>query len=260
MHTMSYSLQTCSGSMSFEDKRPLPNTPASERISAHSNNRFGAVLSSLYGFWYARSATIGSSPSASRRDAYSVILFDSHVMPVIENDFTSNPDQLLDAVLPYTASGGTNFTAAIAEAAGIMERHWSTERSPVIIFLSDGECQIADQTMQGLCRTSIQLGQAVSFHAVLFSGDSQIAGSSNIYHTFFGRQHATSTCLHRMVEIAQDAQNNAPTDPLAPTAMTVMSSYTDVLDTVQLAETFLGIAESLEKPRGSLMPLNNRRT
>jgi len=31
-------------------------------------------------------------------------------------------------------------------------------RSPVIIFLSDGECEIADQIMQNLCRTSIQLG------------------------------------------------------------------------------------------------------
>ncbi|KAI6101004.1 hypothetical protein EV401DRAFT_1890426 [Pisolithus croceorrhizus] len=210
-----------SGSMSSKDKKPLPNTPASGRISSRSNNRFGAVLSSLYGFWSARAAAIGSSANAARRDAYSVILFNSHVVPVIENDFTSNPDQLLDAVLPHAANGGTNFTAAITNAAGVMERHWSTERSPVIVFLSDGECQIADQTMQDLCCTSGRLG---------------------------------------MVEIAQDAQNNAPRDPLAPAAVTVLSSYTDALDTVQLAETFLGIAESLRKPRGSLMQLNSRRT
>ncbi|KAI6111762.1 hypothetical protein EV401DRAFT_1987972 [Pisolithus croceorrhizus] len=232
-----------SGSMSSKDKKPLPNTPASGRISSRSNNRFGAVLSSLYGFWSARAAAIGSSANAARRDAYSVILFNSHVVPVIENDFTSNPDQLLDAVLPHAANGGTNFTAAITNAAGVMERHWSTERSPVIVFLSDGECQIADQTMQDLCCTSGRLGKALSFHAV-----------SN------HRQNVSSTSLRRMVEIAQDAQNNAPRDPLAPAAVTVLSSYTDALDTVQLAETFLGIAESLRKPRGSLMQLNSRRT
>ncbi|KAI6161871.1 hypothetical protein EDD17DRAFT_1480245 [Pisolithus thermaeus] len=243
-----------SGSMSSKDKKPLPNTPASGRISSRSNNRFGAVLSSLYGFWSARAAAIGSSANAARRDAYSVILFNSHVVPVIENDFTSNPDQLLDAVLPHAANGGTNFTAAITNAAGVMERHWSTERSPVIVFLSDGECQIADQTMQDLCCTSGRLGKALSFHAVSFGRDSQNAGSSN------HRQNVSSTSLRRMVEIAQDAQNNAPRDPLAPAAVTVLSSYTDALDTVQLAETFLGIAESLRKPRGSLMQLNSRRT
>ncbi|KAI6027005.1 hypothetical protein EDC04DRAFT_3116261 [Pisolithus marmoratus] len=235
-----------SGSMTSKDKKPLQNTPASGRISARSNNRFGAVLSSLYGFWFARAAAIGSSASAARRDAYSVILFNSHVEPVIENDFTSNPDELLEAVLPHAANGGTNFTAAITNAASVMERYWSTERSPVIIFLSDGECQIADETMQDLCRTSTRLGKAVSFHAVSFGRGSQNA--------------AAPTSLHRMVQIAQDAQNNAPRDPLAPATVTVMSSYTDALDTIQLAETFLGIAESLRKPRGSLMQLNNRRT
>ncbi|KAI6143615.1 hypothetical protein BKA82DRAFT_2416446 [Pisolithus tinctorius] len=245
-----------SGSMSSQDKKPLPNTPASGKISARSNNRFGAVLSSLYGFWSARAAAIGSSASAARRDAYSVILFNSHVMPIIENDFTSDANQLLDVVLPHAANGGTNFTAAITSAASVMERHWSTERSPVIIFLSDGECQIADQTMQDLCRTSVRLGKAVSFHAVSFGRDSQSGGSSRVNR----RQITSSTSLHRMVQIAQDTQNNAPRDPLAPASVTVMSSYTDALDTVQLAETFLGIAESLRKPRGSLMQLNNRRT
>jgi hypothetical protein len=56
-----------------------------------------------------------------------------------------------------------------------------------------------------------------------------------------------------MFQIALQIQNNAPRDALAPAAATVPSSYTEALDTVQLAETFLGIAESLTKPRGSLI-------
>ncbi|KAI6143616.1 hypothetical protein BKA82DRAFT_3983845 [Pisolithus tinctorius] len=224
-----------SSSMSRNDRRPLPNTPASARICARSANRFGAVLSSLYSFWSARAAAIRSNDSAARRDAYSIILFDNGALTVIENDLTRNPDQLLDKLLPYQAKVGTNFTAAVIAAQGIMERNWSTERSPVIIFLSDGESRIADQTMQDLCRSSVRLGKAVSFHAVSFGPD------------------RSSKHLRRMAEIAIDVQNKAPKDPLAPAAATVMSSYNQALDSVQLAETFLGIAESLRKPRGALM-------
>ena len=36
-----------------------------------------------------------------------------------------------------------------------------------------------------------------------------------------------------MADIARDAQNNAPRDPLAPAAATVLSSYTQALDTVR---------------------------
>ncbi|KAF8548836.1 hypothetical protein OG21DRAFT_1448641 [Imleria badia] len=223
-----------SGSMGCTDRRPLPNTPATVRISAASNNRYGAVLSSLHSFWTARAAAIASS-NAARRDAYSVVLFDHTVDAPIVNDFASTEDQLLDVLLGFGTNGGTNFTLAIQQTQAIMEQSWSTERFPVIIFLSDGECSIGDDVMQDLCRTAVRLGKAVSFHAVSFGPD-----GSSMY-------------LRRMSQIAQDAQNNAPRDPLAPAAATILSSYTEALDTVQLAETFLGIAESLRKPRGALM-------
>ncbi|KDQ64241.1 hypothetical protein JAAARDRAFT_27866 [Jaapia argillacea MUCL 33604] len=69
-----------------------------------------------------------------------------------------------------------------------------------------------------------------------------------------------------MANIARQVQNGAPQDPLHPL---VPSSYTEALDSVRiftivpnaldqslqvrLAETFLAIAESLRKPRGSLL-------
>lgn len=62
-----------------------------------------------------------------------------------------------------------------------------------------------------LCECS----KAVSFHAVSFGPD-----GSSMY-------------LRRMTEIARDAQNNAPRDPLAPATATVLSSYTQALDTVR---------------------------
>ncbi|KAF8548149.1 hypothetical protein OG21DRAFT_1501183 [Imleria badia] len=223
-----------SASMGSTDRRPLPNTPSTARISARSNNRYGAVLSSLHGFWTARATAMATS-NAARRDAYSVILFDDTVITPIVNDFASTPDQLLDILLGFGVGDWTDFSLAIREAQAIMEQSWSTERFPVIIFLSDGQCSIHDDVMHDLCRAAVRLGKAVSFHAVPFGPD------------------AASMYLRRMAQIAQDVQNNAPRDPFAPAAATVLSSYTEVLDTVQLAETFLGIAESLRKPRGALM-------
>ena len=116
-----------SSSMRRQDRQPLPNTPVTPRIIARANNRYGAVLSSLHSFWIARAAVIAGS-SAARRDAYSVILFDNGVVTPITNDFTSTPDQLLDALLGYGTGRGTNFTLSIQQAQTVMERNWSNER------------------------------------------------------------------------------------------------------------------------------------
>ncbi|KAG8215603.1 hypothetical protein J3R82DRAFT_7468 [Butyriboletus roseoflavus] len=205
-----------SGSMGSRDLQPLANTPATARIKSYANNRYGAVLSSLYSYWTARAAAITGS-NTTRRDAYSVVLFDHGFATPVVDDFASTPDQLLGALLGFSTNGGTNFTLAIQQAQAIMQENWSTERSPVIIFLSDGDCEIGDNIMQDLCRTAIRLGKAVSFHAVSFGPE------------------VSSTHLRRMAEIARDVQNNAPRDPLVPAAATVLSSYTRALDTVPYA-------------------------
>ncbi|KAH9918172.1 uncharacterized protein BXZ73DRAFT_53080 [Epithele typhae] len=214
------------------DRRPLDNTPTTQLIRRTHNNRLGAVCSSLQGFWEARhNAVTAGGGAGARRDAYTVILFNQTSTTALSHDFTNVPSQLLNTVLGYHASGGTNFTDAIAMARRSMESHWSTERSPIVIFLSDGECSIADNTMQDLCRRSIALGKPLSFHAVSFGPS---AGQ-----------------LQRMAQIAHDVEITAPRDPLNPHAH-VNSSYHEALDTVRLAETFLGIADSLSKPRGAL--------
>ena len=112
------------------DRRPLPNTPVTSRISAQHNNRVGAVYSSLYAFWQARDTAVGGSSTGAinRRDAYSVVLFDHGVSTVVDNDFTSNPDALLNVVLPFGDGGGTNYTRALERTQALMEQNWSTER------------------------------------------------------------------------------------------------------------------------------------
>ena len=92
------------------------------------------------------------------------------------------------------------------------------------------------------------------------------------FHSVSFGEDASSQTLRRMADLALEIQNNAPHDVLLPAAAAVPSSFATALDTVstmafgsdiihdetnpsqvRLTETFLGIAESLRKPRGSLM-------
>ena len=52
--------------MTADHCRPLGESPVTARIQAAQNNCYGAVLSTLYGFWAIQHVT--------RRDAYSIIL------------------------------------------------------------------------------------------------------------------------------------------------------------------------------------------
>ena len=75
---MTLTMSTRSMSMSFTDHQPLANTPMTKRVSSKHNNRYGAVLSALYAFWSSREvATRQGAPLGIRRDAYSIVLFDS---------------------------------------------------------------------------------------------------------------------------------------------------------------------------------------
>ncbi|KAK0446846.1 hypothetical protein EV421DRAFT_1707226 [Armillaria borealis] len=225
-----------SGSMDATDRRPLQNTPVTASIQRASNNRLGAVYSALHAFWMSRQAAVTANRQtrvANRRDSYSVVLFDHELVRGVTNDFTSSPEDLLNGLLRYQARGGTNYDLALIDARNVMTANWSPERVPVVIFLSDGECSVRDESVQDLCRAAIALGKPLSLHTVSF-------GPSNLV-------------LRRMSQIALGIQNSAPPDPNAPAAARIDSSYAEALDSVRLAETFLGIAESLRKPRGSLL-------
>jgi len=225
-----------SGSMGGRDLQPLPNTPVTPKIRRHNNNRLGAVYSSLHGFWTSRHSAlsaVGQNAAVARRDAYSVILFDHSPTRCISSDFARSPDELLDVVASLQTGGGTNYTAALTEAQTVMVQHWSNERSPVLIFLSDGESSVSDATVRSVCRAAIDHGKPLSFHTVSF-----------------GPRNET---LRRMAQVAKEVEATAPRDPLLPPDAHVESSYAAALDSVRLAETFLGLANSLRKTRGSLI-------
>lgn len=125
--------------MSKEDRLPLADAPATDRIKQKANNRLGAVYSALYSFWSARHAvTSGQETAGARRDAYSVIMFNSTTENVVTNDLTSSPDELLDVVLNTQPKNGTNFAVALQAGQAVMVDNWRTERSVTLNFIVVG--------------------------------------------------------------------------------------------------------------------------
>lgn len=83
-------------------------------------------------------------------------------------------------------------------------------------------------------RTNLGCRKPLAFHAVGFSEES------------VGSVH-----LERMTQIATETYDSAPPDPLLPAGVNPCSFHS-ALDTVQLANTYLSIAESLGNPRAAL--------
>ena len=117
--------------MGLSDRQPLPNSAGIDRIVSKANNRLGAVFSALYSFWIARQAAVdrNSPAGGDRRDSYSLIFFSHYASTSsIINDFTSSPDELLNAALEFDVDGWTDFTGALISAYDVMTAYWSTER------------------------------------------------------------------------------------------------------------------------------------
>lgn len=84
----------------------------------------GGLAYQTHSFWSAReSMTQTAAGAAGRRDAYSIILFNESPSRVVENDYTSDANGLLNYCLRFPADGGTNFAAALQAAQSVMEAH-----------------------------------------------------------------------------------------------------------------------------------------
>ncbi|KAF8341339.1 uncharacterized protein EI90DRAFT_2905822 [Cantharellus anzutake] len=217
-----------SSSMAERDRVPLAGQAATRQITNYNNNRYGAVLSAIYGFWTARA---GASPGGIRRDAYSVVVFNDTAATIIANDLTRDAGALLSPLLRMGPDGGTNFSAAIGEAHRVMERNWSADRAPCVIFLSDGEANTPSQELRAICDEAVFLGRPLSFFTVSFA-----AGSY-------------SPVLDSMSTLATDIYRRA--SPGASHDIPCGSYY--AIDSIQLAQTFLGIADSMRQTRGALV-------
>ncbi|KAI0250888.1 hypothetical protein BJV78DRAFT_1154831 [Lactifluus subvellereus] len=229
-----------SGSMCQQDRQPRPNAAGIDRITPTANDRLGAVFSALYSFWLARQAAIGRNAQigGARRDSYSLIFFNHEPSTSIEGDFASSPDELLTAALRYEADGGTDFTRALEKTHNIMNAHWSTERTPVVIFLSDGEDHIRDEPVYDICRSAVRQGFVDYLFLLMAAHDRDVRRPLSFHAVSFGHD-ATSTSLRKMAQIALETQNNAPQDPLLPATANIPSCYTEALDTILCRNGFM---------------------
>lgn len=94
------------------------------------------------------------------------------------HDTTSSIEEMVENLLRISPTGGTNFHQALITACEVMEQSWSGERylniivikkimeslkklcprSPVVVFLSDGEGWSEREAMTELCDRAVTLG------------------------------------------------------------------------------------------------------
>ena len=99
-----------------------------------------------------------------------------------------------------------------------------------MIFLSDGECSISDQTIRDVCRSAIEHGCA-TFPLLPLIADNLARKPLSFHAVSFGEDESAST-LRRMAELALEVQNEAPRDPLLPETANIPSSFATALDSV----------------------------
>ncbi|CUA71928.1 hypothetical protein RSOLAG22IIIB_09938 [Rhizoctonia solani] len=230
-----------SGSMRWGDITPQP-TPILARLKSEGcDNRYGAVVSALYSFWKTREGHQVNSSSLVREDHYSVVVFDEEAEARVSNDWRLTTNQLVDKLIPQqvVAGYGTNFEEAIKIAHEVIERSWSSQRAPILVFLSDGEARIGEQSIRNLCNLSVKLGQALAFYAISLGLDSD------------------SDSLRLMVSVAEQVFQAAPTsakgaykgqDPPC-------KYFSNTMTSIQLTNTFVKISKSL--PKLSSIQLSN---
>ncbi|KEP45338.1 von willebrand factor type A domain protein, partial [Rhizoctonia solani 123E] len=159
----------------------------------------------------------------------------------LANDFTSTTDQLLSRLVQTSASGGTNFNSALAHAQTLIQTHWNSDKAPVLVFLSDGQCNLDRNMVYDMCRACVQLGKPLGFYSVSF-------GPEN-----------SSAPLRDMAQIAWEVYASAPRNIMGNIQGNPCAYY-NAVDSIQLADTFLGISNSLHKPRASCKDYDRRPT
>ncbi|KAH9059749.1 hypothetical protein EDB87DRAFT_1562862, partial [Lactarius vividus] len=141
---------------------------------------------------------------------------------VVKRSLAGNPKLIL---LKYEAGGDTNFTSALKRTQAIMTSHWSNERTPVVIFLSDGWCDIGDEDIYNICYAASSRGKPLSFHAIA-SGQSFLPST----FSYVIRQIPRHSSLIAMVNIAREVQKTVPQGMLTAN---IPSSFTKALDPVR---------------------------
>ncbi|KAF8306097.1 hypothetical protein DL93DRAFT_2088983 [Clavulina sp. PMI_390] len=75
-----------------------------------------------------------------------------------------------------------------------------------------------------------------------------------VFHSvFFGSQDSSPSVLAQMADIARSEYTTAMRSHRDLEPASKACTYTNAIDTIQLSQTFLGIAESMRQTRSSLI-------
>ncbi|PKC68809.1 hypothetical protein RhiirA1_440393 [Rhizophagus irregularis] len=214
-----------SASMSMQDIKPIPGFLIYDDLKKKHNNRIGAVYQAVYSFMDARR----NSAQITIPDSISLILFNNWASVPFEYQDLTDPKVLLNSMLQYEAWLGTNYDSAITKAGSLIEAHFDSKKTNVIIFLSDGECYIPTNQLHAICKQNKEKGSPLYLYTVLFGSDSH------------------SGTLEEMAKIAQSYHpQNSSSDSLR-------CQFTRVNDANKLVIHFTNVAESLRKHKPSLL-------
>ena len=100
--------------------------------------------------------------------------------------------------------------------------------APVIVFLSDGECDVSDAVVHSLCQRAVTRGFVIISLPFTLS-DPASSMPLSFHSVAFG---PSSQRLRRMTQISTDVQNSVRPDPMNPI---VPSSYSEAIDSVSCA-------------------------
>lgn len=116
-----------SSSMRLSDRTPLQGTPYERILRTKHNNRLGCVYKACYRYIEQRRAVANGHPAAPK-DAVSMILFDENPFLVFENSSLMDPSSLLNTMVQYSTSYGTNFDPALELAGEVLIRNADRSR------------------------------------------------------------------------------------------------------------------------------------
>jgi hypothetical protein len=111
-------------------------------------------------------------------------------------------------------------------------------RSPVVIFLSDGECGVSDDTVYRLCRMATSLGYVQRLHIIVLIIKTCYRKPLAFHAISFGQEYSSGV-LKRMATIAKEVYEEAPAEA-SPHAGPTPCSYHSALDTVSRVLWSLG--------------------
>lgn len=106
-------------------------------------------------------------------------------------------------------------------------------RTSVIVFLSDGECSIPDQTTYDICNAAVRLGCVFQRLFISTRADTiNLFRKGLLFYTVGFGPDASSQSLRRMAQIAAEVHRRAPRDPLAPVGQDPCT-FSRAIDTVR---------------------------